>query len=750
MPMKSVLIFLLSVMAIVTACLAQPQISTNPKEAALVTAIHENNRSLVQKLLKEDKNLIFMKTQSNESVLHVAAQFGDDKVFKLLLDAGADINVMNNRRSKPIHMTTMFGKKEMTEMLLQKGASLREMNAFGLYPIQYAVDSGNIPLVELLIARGEKYSEISRQNATLLHFAAGSGSIPMYEFIASKGLDHNAVDSQGNTMIHHASTSNVDMVKYLIAKGFDMRALNGWGMIPAVTSGFWNKKDILLYYLTNGIAINEKFGPENNTLLHVIAGFGSPDMTMFLLDNGADVNSINGANETALALAIMSNKFDTVKLLFERGAEINPGICKDGTTCSSDIRIPLHMAALTNVVLTTFLLDNGADINAVDAMGDTALANAIYRNKPDIVKVLIDRGIKTDTVNIQMDTPLHIAVERGNRDIVKMLLSKKVNINAKNSKGNTPLHFAAAAGYDDIAMLLLENGSNVTLKDNAKHTPYYYADYFDNENVKTILVNNKSKTNDRDKKKEQIEKHFFNNGEAVVWFMGHSGWAVKTKNNLMIFDYVEDGRSADVKSLFNGGVNADELKDLNVTVFVSHTHEDHYSQVINSWKDVVKHITYVFGFDDPNAKVPYTKILPRETKNIGTVTVTAIFSNDSGVGFVAEADGIVLFHSGDHANRNRDLSGNYCPEIDYIASLNKKVDIAFLPVSGCNFGDVEAVKIGDFYTIHTLNPALVVPMHGNPSSFEPFATAFKEKKMKNLLFVPTGKGDRVLYTSKKQ
>jgi len=744
-----ILLCMVLTMGMVSFAQTQNQPQNTPKEIQFLEAIKNNDINLIKKMIKDDKTLISMKNQRTESVLHVSAQYSGFPVFKLLIDLGADVNAPTSRRSKPIHYTTMFGKLEMTELLLQKGAVAHEMNGSSLYPIQYAVDSGNIPLVELLIAKGEKYDQLSTTQMTLLHYAAGSGSVAMYEFIASKGLDPQAKDSTGNTMLHIASTGSVEMVKYLIAKGFDIRALDIWNMIPAVTSGFWSKKDILAYYLSNGISVNEKFGPDNNTMLHFIAAYGPIDMAAFLLDNGADVNAVNSNNESVLAMAIMDNKINTVKLLIDRGAAINPGICKDGTTCTTNVRIPLHMAALTNVELTNYLLEKGADINAVDTLGDTALVNAIIRDKPDIVKVLIDHGMKTDTVNNQMNTPLHIAVERGNIENIKQLLEKRVNVNVKNNIGQTPLHIASAKGYGDIVALLLQNGSDVTVKDNTKHTPYYYADYFNNETVKSTLVTYKSKTNDRDKKKEKIEKHILNNGEAVVWFLGHSGFAVKTKNNLMIFDYTEGTRGADLKSLFNGGINPEELKDLTVTVFVSHSHGDHYSQVINSWKDVVKNITYVFGFDDPNAKVTYTKIMPRETKNVGTINVTAIFSNDSGVGFVADTDGVVLFHSGDHANRNRDLSGNYCPEIDFIASLNKKIDIAFLPVTGCNFGDVEAVKIGDFYTINKLNPALIVPMHGNPASFEPFITSVKEKKIKTPYFLPVGNGDRILFSSTK-
>jgi L-ascorbate metabolism protein UlaG (beta-lactamase superfamily) len=96
--------------------------------------------------------------------------------------------------------------------------------------------------------------------------------------------------------------------------------------------------------------------------------------------------------------------------------------------------------------------------------------------------------------------------------------------------------------------------------------------------------------------------------------------------------------------------------------------------------------------------------------------ISTIESNDSGVGFLVEVDGVRIFHAGDHANRLRDFSGPYAAEIDYLSTDFESIDLAFLPVSGCGFGDQEAVKMGVFYALKKLEPAVFFPMHGGKRS----------------------------------
>ena len=119
----------------------------------------------------------------------------------------------------------------------------------------------------------------------------------------------------------------------------------------------------------------------------------------------------------------------------------------------------------------------------------------------------------------------------------------------------------------------------------------------------------------------------------------------------------------------------------------------------------------VLGFQ-PDSAPAHVLMGPRETRTVDGMRVTAIRSNDTGVGYLVEVDGLVIFHAGDHANRHRDLSGDYTPEIDFLQERGLRPDIAFLPISGCNFGDHVAVEIGAEYTLRKLQPRMFLPMHG--------------------------------------
>ncbi len=86
-------------------------------------------------------------------------------------------------------------------------------------------------------------------------------------------------------------------------------------------------------------------------------------------------------------------------------------------------------------------------------------------------------------------------------------------------------------------------------------------------------------------------------GEALIWYLHHSGWAVKTQNNFLIFDYVEDGPKPRDATLQNGWIDPQSLKDESVYVFISHAHGDHFDPDILGWGEAKPGITYIFGWN---------------------------------------------------------------------------------------------------------------------------------------------------------
>src|SRR5262249_34951808 len=112
------------------------------------------------------------------------------------------------------------------------------------------------------------------------------------------------------------------------------------------------------------------------------------------------------------------------------------------------------------------LLDNGADVNARDAEGNTPLILASFYASPECLELLIEKGADLNSANKAGATPLI----GGATDYEKprLLVSAGANIRVRTALGNTPLLLAARrAGNSRTVKLLLQRGANATERNDA-------------------------------------------------------------------------------------------------------------------------------------------------------------------------------------------------------------------------------------------------------------------------------------------
>lgn len=69
-------------------------------------------------------------------------------------------------------------------------------------------------------------------------------------------------------------------------------------------------------------------------------------------------------------------------------------------------------------------------------------------------------------------------------------------------------------------------------------------------------------------------------GEAVVWYLYHSGWAIRTASHLLIFDYAPSFRGGTPGDLEDGWISPEQIGDLRVVAFISHAPSDHFDPSI--------------------------------------------------------------------------------------------------------------------------------------------------------------------------
>lgn len=248
---------------------------------------------------------------------------------------------------------------------------------------------------------------------------------------------------------------------------------------------------------------------------------------------------------------------------------------------------------------------------------------------------------------------------------------------------------------------------------------------------------------------ETVAQQKVSYGEALVWYLGHAGWAVRTSSRLLIFDYWEQREVPGERSLDRGRVNPAEIRDLDVFVFVSHSHGDHYDPTIFGWADTIPGITYVFGWDADQGPDYVCMSEPREEHDFDGMLVSTINHDFDGVpevAYLVKVDGLVIFHSGDHGSTTEVPNQIFTSNIDYFAAKQDQVDLAFISTFGCRGSSV--VNNGDLYTIDKLRARAVFPMHhgGEEALNQRFVDDVADEAHPTQLVAALRLGDRFHYS----
>ncbi len=579
-----------------------------------------------------------------------------------------------------------------------------------------------------------------------LHTAALGGHVEIAGMLLDAGAQIDAGDMDNSTPLDDAAVrQHVEVVRLLIDRGANLDSYDNRGACPISFAMSTGNSEIINMLLAAGARLHFP-STEGTTLLHYAASRNMTEFVPRLIANGDDVNAARGNGATPLHWTAYAAGTDVATMLIDRGANVSAADTTGETV--------LHYAVMRrNLDLARLLLDRGADVNAESNNGWTAIMWAARHDEIHYATLLVAHGADVNRVSQSGRTPLFTAVEEGNLEMVDALLKGGARVDIREpNEGRTVLHYAALQGFTDIVERLLNRGAYLEGRDNHEMTAFAYAAQYGHGSAARLLRERGAlgsgarMTAPADLASTPVPPL----GEADVWFLGHSGWAVRTANHFLVFDWFEGGRRADIPGLCNGNIETAELRDENVTVFASHEHADHYDPQIFDWKGPIRDVNYVLGCE-PEDVPPYEYIGPRQTRTVDGMKVTTIESNDSGVGFVIEVDGLVLFHAGDHANRLRDFSGPYQAEIDYLAGRGVQPDIAFMPVSGCGFGDQEAVAMGVRYALEALRPIAFFPMHAGANCYRlrGFIAENEDGYPGTRMESPGNRGDRIHYSRKK-
>lgn len=441
-------------------------------DVRLVNAAKNRNFSNVQALLKQR---IDVNTADVDGMtpLHWAAHWDELEVVKLLLAAGANAKAANRYGVTPLHEASLVADVPMMEALLKAGATPDSGYGAGETPLMIAARTGNVNAVKLLVEHQAAINGAEEfRGQTPLMFAAAENHADVVKFLIDHGAEVNAHSAKFNfgdvkmagggafmdrpeggltPLFFAARQGAIETANVLLAAGADMNiSETQYGFTPLMTAIFNGHYDFASMLIEKGADVNDgsvyltvemrnlAFYKNRPNPPDKDKNVRSVDVLKMLLDRGADVNNVYSkkippreaqgdikvtAGATPLFRATKSTDLPAIRLLMEKGA--NPSIS------TNDHTTPLMVAA-----------GMGAPLAATE---DT-LTGTDKGDPLDAIKLFVQAGADVNAGNDLGFTAIHYAAQTGRDRIVEFLAAKGANLDVKNKAGKTPLDLAMAPG----------------------------------------------------------------------------------------------------------------------------------------------------------------------------------------------------------------------------------------------------------------------------------------------------------------
>lgn len=382
-----------------------------------------------------------------------------NSILRDLFAANESVNKVDGLGLTPLHYAAATNSNQMVDLLVSFGAkAYKSNNELALKPDAIAVIAeSNLIISKLMTICGRE--EINSQREFNL--------LSYYSYF---GRDINILDQIYN---FNFGTSNPNLT-------------DKYGNTPAFYAALANNPDFLEYFIQNKHADPNVINADGKTMLIYVATYGYDQAAKILLRLKANPNIEDFSKCTAISYAFMKKDYNTARLLFDSGADIE---IFDRHNMS-----PMFYAIEANntYVLDLFLNRHSCG-SGKSPSGLSPLAFALENGYYESALYLINAGCDVNTPLPDGLTPLILAAGNGKLQVVQALIAKGANPNLPSKTNNSALFYAlSSSDWENIAIFLIKNGADALMINDSGMTVAGYAALNGKHTIVRAVVDHKA------------------------------------------------------------------------------------------------------------------------------------------------------------------------------------------------------------------------------------------------------------------
>lgn len=389
-----------------------------------------------------------------EDALLNATVRGDAAMLQLLITAGAPHHTTTPGGESLLHLAAAYGQADAARVLVQSGLSIEAADAAGITPMQTAIIRGQLHMPAVLAATAlEQKGILPEHYLCQLTESCLTGDFYTAHLIQTTGLSINATNTNSATALHNcALAGNAAAIHYLLKRGANPQQQNDQGKTPleaAREAGQAESCAVLAAHDLCQQGITQEH--YNAALRHAVRTANTERITL-LKEAGTNLNTADAEGNTPVHTAVQLGQAAVLNHLHGLGANIN--------LCNKAGMSPVFCAVAANhPQLITQLHKLRANTAQCLPDGRNLLQYAVSEGYHHCIAPIVATGAKVNKKDSNGNTLLHFCAAHGQRYCLEALLQAGADVHARNGMKWTALHYACANNYTDCEQTLIANGA---------------------------------------------------------------------------------------------------------------------------------------------------------------------------------------------------------------------------------------------------------------------------------------------------